>query len=316
MGGLSADGFGAVAATYDLGRVLQVGDDPARGLQGQVWRLITTAGVWAVKEANVPFSEAEARQADEFADAARRGGVPAPAARLTRGGRHVALVGDTAIRVQAWVDLDPPDPHLDPASVGAMLGSLHRVSLPAGASPHWWYTEPVGAATWDTLVDECQAAAAPFADRLAAIRDDLVALEMIMTPMTPVQRCHLDLWADNVRGTPGGGLCVIDWDNSGPADPSRELALVLYEFGRTDRHRLRTLYDAYRDQGAPGQLRDPADFAMLAAQLGHIGAMHLRRWLDPSASTAERDGARRGIEEFVGDPFTTATMIEIIAALD
>jgi thiamine kinase-like enzyme len=38
-----------------------------------------------------------------------------------------------------------------------------------------------------------------------------------------LQVCHCDLWADNVVGTPTGGVCVIDRENCGPADPSQEL---------------------------------------------------------------------------------------------
>ena len=40
-----------------------------------------------------------------------------------------------------------------------------------------WYTDPVGAAAWDDLVAQLDAAGAPFADRLAGQRDELVALE-------------------------------------------------------------------------------------------------------------------------------------------
>ena len=49
-----------------------------------------------------------------------------------------------------------------------------------------------------------------------------------------LQTCHRDLWADNVLPTADGGVCVIDWENSGPADPSQELGCVLFEFARGD----------------------------------------------------------------------------------
>lgn len=42
-----------------------------------------------------------------------------------------------------------------------------------------------------------------------------------------VQTCHRDLWADNILPAAQGGVCVIDWENSGPADASQELACVL-----------------------------------------------------------------------------------------
>jgi Ser/Thr protein kinase RdoA (MazF antagonist) len=313
-----------VARAYDLGPVVDVAAEPARGLQGQVWRLTTDAGTWAVKETFGPITEDEARTWGDFQEAARRAGVPAPPVRRTHDGRHLSRIAGRSIRVHGWVDIDDPDSGLDPALVGAVVARLHQVSRPAAGAPHWWYTEPVGAASWDELVDASQAADAPFADRLAAIRDDLVALELTMTPMDPVQTCHLDLWADNVRSVPGvtgtsgagtGGICVIDWDNSGPADPTRELALVVFEFARTEPARASVLAASYRDEGGPGRLRMQADFAMLAAQLGHIGAMHLRRWLDPASSAVERARAAEGIEEFVDNPLTPKVVSELLNAV-
>ena len=308
--------YDTIATAFDLGRVLQIADRPVRGLQGQVWRLRTTSGIWAVKESFVEITEDVTRGSDEFQEAARRGGVPAPAVRVTADGHHVTEVDGVTIRVHSWVEIAGPDPMLAPAEVGAMLARLHRVVLPPDGPPHWWYTAPVGAATWDALVDQSQAVRAPFADGLAALRDDLVALEMIMTPMDPVQRCHLDLWADNVRRAADGGLCVIDWDNSGPADPSRELALLVYEFARTDPRRMAELYRAYQEHGGPGRLRTPSDFSMLAAQLGHIGSMHLRRWLDPAATGPERARALAGVQEFVADPLTPTVVSSILDAVD
>ena len=329
LGGHVAEGmvevWRSVAEAYDLGRVIEVAAEPARGLQGEVWRLTTTTGTWAVKETFGPITEDEARSWGEFQEAARRAGVPAPPVRRTHDGRHLTRIAGRSIRVHGWVDIDGPDTRLDPALVGAAVAKLHRVPVPAVGAPHWWYTEPVGAATWDELVDASRTAGAPFAHRLAAIRDDLVAMELTMTPMDPVQTCHLDLWADNVRSAPDGadrggagraGLCIIDWDNSGPADPTRELALVLFEFARTDPARAATLEASYRDHGGPGRLRTTADFAMLAAQLGHIGAMHLRCWLDPASSRVERDRAEEGIEEFVGNPLTPTLVRELLDALD
>ena len=53
---------------------------------------------------------------------------------------------------------------------------------------------------------------------------------------------------------PAVELCVIDWDNCGPADPSHELACAVYEFGQRDADRMRAFYDAYRAAGGPARL--------------------------------------------------------------
>ena len=83
-------------------------------------------------------------------------------------------------------------------------------------------------------------------------------------------------------------MCVIDWENCGLADPSQELALVLFEFGLGNPERARALYGAYLDAGGPGRIDRRGNFSMLIAQLGHIGEDACERWLDPGESEAER----------------------------
>jgi Ser/Thr protein kinase RdoA (MazF antagonist) len=156
-------------------------------------------------------------------------------------------------------------------------------------------------------------AGAPYADRLAEVLPALVEVETILTPMDGVQTCHLDLWSDNVRRTPGSGLCVIDFDNAGPADPSRELAMTVFEFGRGDAVRQRRLYAAYLEAGGTGRLTARADFALTVAQLHHIGHRHLRMWLAARDSEG-RARSLAGIEEFLGDPFLLADVDRALEA--
>jgi Ser/Thr protein kinase RdoA (MazF antagonist) len=303
----------SIAAAYDLGPVTDFAGPVARGEQGEVWRLVTARGSWAVKTTFVPLSPAEAEVPAEFQARAEDQGVPAPTGRRTRGGHWLAEVDDTVIRVFAWVDLEAPDLQLDPILVGRTVAALHRTVLPTRVRPHEWYTEPVGAAAWAEIAAEARRQHAPFADQLAAVCADLVDVESMVQPMTAVQICHCDLWADNVRGTPDGGLSVIDWDNAGPADPSRELALVLFEFGRGRPDRVQLLYDAYLAHGGPGRIKVEADFSTIIAQLHHIGEMQLRRWLDPALTRSARARALTSIEEFLDTPLNRAGIEEILA---
>ena len=75
---------------------------------------------------------------------------------------------------------------------------------------------------------------------MAAMRDDLVELEALIEPARDLRTCHRDLWADNVRRTDDGGLCVFDFDNAGLADPSQELAAMLVEYCGSDPTRAAT----------------------------------------------------------------------------
>ncbi len=216
------------------------------------------------------------------------------------------------MRAYAWVDLADPDPWLDPEAVGALVAALHGVRRPAAGDVHPWFQAPVGQREWRAVLKASRGAGAPFADRLADVVPALVQAESLLTPMTGAQTCHLDLWSDNLRRTPSGDLCVFDFDNAGPGDPSRELAMVVFEFGQGDAARQRRLYDAYREAGGPGRLTGRHDFAMTVAQLHHIGHRHLRMWL---AARDDEGRARSlaGIEEFLGGPFLLA---DVDAALD
>ena len=224
-----------LARRFGLGGAAKLSDGPvARGKQGLVWRLDTAEGSWAVK---VPFhqsGEDEVHSATAFQEAACVAGVPAPQVRRTTEGCVFATLGGRQVRVYEWVDLRAPDARLDPDRIGAVVAAIHRVPATEPSPLDPWYHEPIGAERWDHLVEQLAEAGAPFARRLAGLRDELVALESWIEPPEMLQTCHRDLWADNLLPTAGGGVCVIDWENSGPADPSQELGCVLFEFARAD----------------------------------------------------------------------------------
>ncbi|UQU65835.1 phosphotransferase [Couchioplanes caeruleus] len=290
----------AIARHFSLGAAVRLSDGPvARGKQGVVWRLDTTEGRWAIK---VPFLPAEDGGTADFQEAACAAGVPAPRVRRTGDGHVFAAVDGVPVRVYEWVDLGAPDPNLDPELVGAALAALHGVHVDTAGPVHPWYTEPVGAPRWDELIAALHREGAPFADRLAALRDELVALESWIEPPTNLQICHRDLWADNVLPTADGGLCVIDWENSGAADPAQELACALFEFARHDRGRARALTAAYRSAGGPATLSRHGDFSMLIAQLGHITEAAASDWLSPGPRSPDRAAATAWISEVLDDP--------------
>jgi Ser/Thr protein kinase RdoA (MazF antagonist) len=304
-----------LARRFGLGRAARLSDGPvARGRQGLVWRLDTADGSWAVK---VPFhrsSEDEVRLATAFQEAAYAAGVPTPQVRRTTAGRVFATLNGRQVRVYEWVDLRAPDAMLDPGRVGAVVASIHRASATDSGPLHPWYHEPLGAERWDNLVEQLRAAGAPFARQLADLRDELVALESWIEPPEMLRTCHRDLWADNVLPTAEGGVCVIDWENSGLADPSQELGCVLFEFGRTDPGRVRALTDAYREAGGPATVARRGHFSMLVAQLGHITEMAATDWLKPNPRSPERADSAAWIGEVLDEPHTRKRLEAILEA--
>ena len=178
-----------------------------------------------------------------------------------------------------------------------------------------WYTAPVGAQSWDEIIDAVHEHGAPFAADLRSLRAELVALERWIAAPKDLQMCHRDLWADNVRATHDGAVCVFDWENAGPADPSQELACVLFEFAGTDLSRARAMYEAYRSAGGPGRIDSRGAFSMLIAQLGHILERHCRLWLD-NISAADRAHRESGVDEVIQRPHSRSVLEALLEAVN
>jgi len=308
-----------LARRFALGGSASMSGGPvARGKQGLVWRLDTDEGSWAVKVPFAPSSEEEVREATAFNEAAYAAGVPTPHVRRTTAGAVFATIDGQQARVYAWVDLCAPDTRLDPAQVGKVVALIHRVAdnVELGLGPlDAWYSEPVGRDRWDHLVQQLREEGAPFASRLAALRDELVALESWIEPPTLLATCHRDLWADNLLATVDGGVCVIDWENTGPADPSHELACVLFEFARSDPGRARELISAYREAGGPATVTRRGHFSMLIAQLGHITETAATDWLQPNRRSPNRADSAAWISEVLDEPHTRQLLDTLLQAV-
>jgi hypothetical protein len=304
----------AIADLYELGDAAVLVGPVARGEVGQVWRLSTSAGSWAVKEPFEPPSVAETMDDAAFQDLVRASGVPMPGVVRTPAGAVLADVGSATVRVYTWVDLCERDARLDPATMGRVVADIHRVEYTGANLVDPWYTDPVGADRWDELVQQLTTADAPFAEALAALRAELVALEQLLELPSNLQTCHRDLFADNVLRTPAGSLSVIDWENSGLADPSQELGLVLFEFSCGEAARARTLYHSYIDAGGRGRIDRPSNFSMVIAQIGHIGEIASRRWLDPARRDQQDHNAGR-VDEFLTCGMTRRMIDEMVDAV-
>ena len=311
---LSPDDVDEIARVYGLGGRPRLTGTVERGEQGQVWQLETERGMWAVKTAFGVPEELDGEDA-EFQSAAYAAGVPVPAVAHTQTGDVFAVIGGVHVRAYEWVEIGPPDRRLDPAEVGRVVAAMHRVEYEGRRPEDPWYTDAVGADVWDDLIGDLAAAGAPFADDMAAIRDDLVELEALIEPARELRTCHRDLWADNLRPTRAGGMCVIDWENCGVADPGQELSGVLFEFWGRDPDRARALYREYRRSGGPGRVDRRGSFSMTIAQLGHITEISCRAWLDPSESDEERRRQAARVAESTDDPLTVGVIDAILDAV-
>ena len=307
----------AIAAAYGLARrgdTVVLSGPVARGQLGRIWRLTVGERSFAVKEWYAgPRLEDVGRDA-EFVDAARAVGVRTPEVLRTTDGRVGADVDGTVVRVFEWVDLRPRTRFLDPAAVGRTVALLHRAARPSDEPVDNWFATGAGEQSWRDLVRSVADGKAPFIGQLRALVDDLVAVESVIEPHEAPLVCHRDLWADNVLATTDGAICVIDFDNLGPADPSQELAMVLFEFGADDPARARTLHDAYRAAGGPGRVTRRGHFTMLVAEQAHIGQLACSRWVGTDDGP-ERDRLAEWFLEIPEDPVTLARIDRVLAAV-
>jgi Ser/Thr protein kinase RdoA (MazF antagonist) len=304
----------AVAAAYALPGPVRLTGPVARGQLGQVWRLDTGAGSLAVKEWFAKPDLADVSRDADFVGAALAEGVFTPRIVRTPAGDVATLVDDTAVRVFEWVDLKPRSRLVDPAAVGRTLAGLHRAGAPSAAGVDNWFATGFGEASWRELHRRLVAEDAPFAGELGALVDQLVAVESIIEPHESPIICHRDLWADNVLESGDGRLCVIDYENMGPADPSQELAMMLFEFGDDDPSRARRLSVAYRGAGGPGRVSRRGHFTMLVAEQAHIGQLACSRWVG-ATQEAERARLARWFLEIPDDPVTLPRIDRILAAV-
>ena len=326
---LDEAGLAQVVAAFELGDGTLSAGPVARGRLSEIWRLDAATGTWAVKTraTDGSGSEDEVEATAMFHEAAVAAGLPAPAVRRTRDGRVLVELAESRVAVLEWVDMAEPDPGLDPVAVGSLLAGLHgmraRFSGPAGSAlaVRSWFHAPVGAPRWDAVIGRAVDRDAPFAADLAVHRDELVGLEARFAAPGRLLWCHRDLFADNVRAVPGGGVVVFDFDNSGPCDPSWELAFVLTEYATepapahavVNRARARALWEAYRSAGGPGRLTGPGDFTIVAAMLGHIAELAATRWLE-ATDEAQRSDAAAWVAELTDRPLTRQVADQLLDA--
>ena len=304
----------AIADAYGLPGAARLTGPVARGQLGQIWRLDTAAGSHAVKEWFARPDLADVSRDAEFVESALAEGVFTPRIVRTPAGDVATVVADTAVRVFEWVDLRTRSRHVDPAAVGRTLAALHRAGSPTLDGVDNWFATGFGESSWRELHHRLVEEEAPFAGELGALVDELVAVESVIEPHESTITCHRDLWADNVLESADGRLCVIDYENMGPADPSQELAMVLFEFGEDDPSRARRLHTAYRDAGGPGRVTRRGHFTMLVAEQAHIGQLACSRWVG-ATKEAERARLARWFLEIPDDPVTLPRIDRILAAV-
>lgn len=312
MDSLSAATAAATAWWFDLGAVTGAPVFAARGELGRIWRVDTDRGSWAVKEPLVPAFEADAAKDVRFQLTAQAAGISLPMPRLTRDGKVMLPPALSAsafgIRVYRWVDL-AADELLSAAEIGTVAARLHRLGRSGDpGTVDAWFSEPLGESGWLAVADAARRGDAEWAPTLDRWLPELIALDSVITPAEPgrVRICHRDLNLENIRRlTAGGGVVVLDWENSGPAQPERELGTVICDLAADlSLAAARDGYQAYLAAGGPCRLRETTDFAMAAAVQGHLLEFYNRRALDPAETEENKTRSRARLANLLRQPIT------------
>jgi Ser/Thr protein kinase RdoA (MazF antagonist) len=247
-----------------------------RGALGQIWSVDVGITRYALKEIFAePPSDALIEAELEFARRAADAGVRLPASHPDRDGHYLLETpGGTWLRLYDWIDLRPVElaATATPQELGMLLARLHRCAAanafePDGGPPSHWYDHAPAMHEWAAFNWSDAAWAARLADALVGVPE--LCAEVVPADPAELAWCHRDLHPDNVLVDSAGSLVVVDWDNIGPAMPSRELARAFFDWfidGSTaDLGAVRRMYEAYRSGGGPGRITEVADFSMLVA---------------------------------------------------
>lgn len=178
------------------------------------------------------------------------------------------------------------------AELGTDAGSGADVRLEVGGEAEWGW---VGA--------------------LGRLLPELVALDALVVPpgTASLETCHRDVNVENVRRALDGGVVVLDWENCGSARPAWELAKILADLPLPDAAQA---WRAYRDEGGPGVLAEPADFSMAIAEQGHLLEIYANRAMSSRESAENRSRARSRLRSMLARPLTIARIDALLATRD
>ena len=190
---------------------------------------------------------------------------------------------------------------------------------PNGSPPDAWYDHPPSPDLWAQLAAAAMAQNATWAPEFDRRAKEFPVLSALVSPAdrSVMATCHRDLHPENILVDPDGELVVVDWDNVGPADRSRELARVLLDWfcggDVANADAIRALLAAYHHTGGPGRLKDVSAFGLVIASRLNFLHEQVQIALDTRSERQHREWAIGEIEEALMILPTTATFEQVLA---
>jgi Ser/Thr protein kinase RdoA (MazF antagonist) len=321
---LQATDLALVLEAFRLGGLVEPHKSAARGAMGEIFRVVTDAGRFAVKEL-FPWNEGLGVAEElEFTRRARAAGVRIPMEIVDPAGNAIVAVEGTRFRAYEWLDFEPafrPPTDVSVArAVGQIAGRLHAIGKATDAAIDPWYTTPPGLHQLRELTHRAVGVGRPWATAFSAELMSLGALaEVARAPAAGrVLRCHRDLDPSNVRPLADGTLVVVDWEDVGPLAVDQELGCVLLSWctdGRTvSSAAVAALLAGYAMfTGSPVEI-SRSTFAVAAARYLNFLAAQAGTALDPQAPPAHAAFGEERVHELLRTPLRTGLLDELAAA--
>lgn len=300
----------AVARAFGMGPIVEPPTYVARGAMGEIWRLETANGRWAVKalfewDPPPPLPDDIAVQR-----AALAAGLRLPRPVLTAEGTAVACVSQRLFRAYDWIDL--AEPLALPvgteraAEAGDILGTIHALGLPVVGAVDRWYLEAPDAGRWPHLVARSKEERSDWSESLIACTETLIALASFTATgsATTTVVCHRDFEPANVPVDIRGRLVTLDWENAGPLDPAAEVAYALLAWTAgpegVDTMAVRSFLDAYAARTDREPALDQGSFGTAAATYLNFASVMADQALDDSGHKAFAEQQLRALLEGCG----------------
>ena len=154
-----------IADRFGLGDHARLDGPMAIGRLGEICRLTSDRGRFAVKHARFAVVAEDAELDAAYQDLVRLAGVPMPAVVRAVVGTVLADIPAGRVRVYEWVDVLPACRRLDPGEVRGLVAAIHAVDVPTDKPVDGWYVDPVGADAWPELLTVQSRRERPHRDR-------------------------------------------------------------------------------------------------------------------------------------------------------
>jgi aminoglycoside phosphotransferase (APT) family kinase protein len=227
--------FCQVAVEFGLGDISAPAAYIDGGVSGEVFKITTPAGDWAVKRLHQQPNLEQLEIEIGLKEAAGAAGVVSPATVRTPTGDVVVAVAGRHWLASVWTEVSRDAAALAQpdrlAQVGEIVAILHNLRRAARHDVTPWLTTPPGATEWERLRSVARASTASWSSTFEELYPEFLRLAEFsaLAVSGAAVLSHCDLGPANF-GAAADHLVVFDWERAGATRPAQELGYVLTQW--------------------------------------------------------------------------------------